>query len=108
MAVTVVRGLIRDNQPDHHQQADPTRLASKGAAAALTQVQQAANSVARNSEAVQVSVRNARAAGTPDRVADPKQARELAEKLSDTIRKDGESSDAHSGIERSGTRATLV
>ena len=106
MAVTVVRGLIRDNQPDHHNQ-DTTQVAQKSAANALNQIQSAANAVGRNSEAVQVSVRSSRG-GSPDRITDPKKATELAEKVADGIRKEAESNDAHSGIDRSNPRAALV
>lgn len=108
MAVKVVHGLIRDNQSQNPQQNQQTQAQTPVAATIAAQAQQISTHFTRNSEAVQVAVRTNRASSLGDRLGDPKQARELAEKLADFIRGEDDPLEAHHGLDRGSGPTPLV
>lgn len=96
MAVKIVQGLIGDQQAATkaklNTQTTVSSSASQTALVSSTVAQHA------NTEAVNVSVRTLRSSSAADRIKDPKEAKDVAERVADSIRDEPESIGAHEGL----------
>lgn len=102
MSVKVVQGLIGDARAKPFSNSNQQNIATSNAQTGVV-LQNLASS-----EAVNVAVRSQRTNTNGEKIREYKEAKEVADKTADRIRKDESSPDAHSGLNSANSTAALA